>query len=266
MILKASVLALALLAPVAFADTTFLPDSALTASTSYYTNNLGAVAMDRNDDGYSSEISLGFNFTLYGNTYNSLYINNNGNVTFNNGLSTYTPQGPTGVNVPIISTYFADVDTRGDNNGQVYYRIADDTLYVTWDNVGYYNQHTDLRDSFQLVLRGDDVSFADGEGQIGFFYKNMQWTTGDASAGSGGMGGKPAAVGFGDGLGNAQALLSSQTADINNIVANSHIWFNVNDGGVIVVPPPVPEPETWALLGFGLVGLIGRRAMKRKAA
>ncbi|GAB7128919.1 hypothetical protein JCM19000A_34270 [Silvimonas sp. JCM 19000] len=266
MIIKASVLALALLAPAAFADTTFLPDSALTASTSYYTDNLGAVAMSPNDDYYTDRIDLGFNFTLYGKQYSSLYINNNGNVSFNNPIATYTPSGPTGVSEPIVSPYFADVDTRGAGSGQVYYRIENDTLYVTWDNVGYYSEHTDLRDSFQLVLRGDDVAIADGEGQIGFFYKDMQWTTGDASSGANGKGGDPAAVGFGDGEGNAQALLSSQQDNINQVVANSHIWFNVdNGGGVIVVPPPVPEPETWAMLGFGLVGLIGRRAMKRKA-
>ncbi len=135
MIIKASVLALALLAPAAFADTTFLPDSALTASTSYYTDNLGAVAMSPNDDYYTDRIDLGFNFTLYGKQYSSLYINNNGNVSFNNPIATYTPSGPTGVSEPIVSPYFADVDTRGAGSGQVYYRIENDTLYVTWDNV-----------------------------------------------------------------------------------------------------------------------------------
>ena len=47
------------------------------------------------------------------------------------------------------------------------------------------------------------------EGQIGFFWTTMQWETGDASGGSNGFGGDPAAVGFGDGLGNGQVLQGS---------------------------------------------------------
>ena len=35
--------------------------------------------------------------------------------------------------------------------------------------------------SFQLVLRGRGFAIPAGEGQIGFFYKGMQWETGDAS-------------------------------------------------------------------------------------
>ena len=34
----------------------------------------------RNDDGSSNSIPLGFSFCFYGTTYNSLFINNNGNV------------------------------------------------------------------------------------------------------------------------------------------------------------------------------------------
>ncbi|MBB5192703.1 hypothetical protein HNQ50_003447 [Silvimonas terrae] len=252
-----------MLSAAAHATVTTLPDSALTPSTSYYTDNLGSLAMTPNDDGSSSLINLGFNFTLYGTTYNSLYINNNGNVTFLNALGAYTPTGPTGVNVPIISPYFADVDTRG--TGTVSYRDDGSALYVTWDQVGYYGVHTDKLDSFQLVLRADGSVIPAGQGQIGFFYKQMGWTTGDASGGSGGFGGAPAAVGFGNGAGDAQVLFSSQASNINQIVNNSHIWFNISNGGGVVVVPSVPEPETWALMGMGVVGLIGAAARRRRA-
>jgi hypothetical protein len=64
----------------------------------YYTDTLGpnivttdggnaaniGQADGRNDDGFMS-LSLGFNVTFFGTTYNSLYINNNGNVTLVRG-------------------------------------------------------------------------------------------------------------------------------------------------------------------------------------
>ena len=36
----------------------------------------------RNDDGFTNVIAIPFNFCLYGQTWNNLYINNNGNVSF----------------------------------------------------------------------------------------------------------------------------------------------------------------------------------------
>ena len=43
-----------------------------------------------NDDGSTGSISLPFGFNFYGTTYHSLYINNNGNVTFTNSYSTFS--------------------------------------------------------------------------------------------------------------------------------------------------------------------------------
>ena len=83
-----------------------------------------------------------------------------------------------------MSPFFADVDTRNAASGVMWIRqdIANE-LIVTWDQVGYYSSHADKLDSFQLVLRGPDYPVPVGEGRIGFFYKTMQWETGDASGG-----------------------------------------------------------------------------------
>ena len=228
---------------------TVIPQSALIPSTNYYTDTIGGGIGDvvvmtgggneagvgnptgRNDDGFSGPKNLGFSLNFFGTNQSQYWVNNNGNISFNAGISAFTPSGPTGAPQPLISPFFADVDTRGALSGVTHLRtnIANEVI-VTWDQVGYFNSHDDKLNSFQLVLRGPGFSIPAGEGQIGFFYKGMGWETGDASGGSGGFGGTPGAVGFGDGAGNGQVLAGSTQNGIAAAVANHHIWFNLVGG------------------------------------
>ena len=223
----------------------------------YYTNSLGqnivttgggnaaniGLASGRNDDGYQA-LSLGFNVTFFGNTYNSLFINNNGSVSFGSGVAAFEATGPTGVDAPIISPFFGDVDTRNAGSGVVRYNLQQDQLVVTWDNVGYFSSRADLTNSFQLVLRSDSYNPAVGEGVIGFFYKTMAWEKTGTS--------QLAAVGFGNGNGDGQTIAGSLKEGMNAVVQNKYIWF---DAKLDTVPPiTVPEPSGLALLAIGLLG------------
>src|SRR5450830_1114125 len=273
---KLSVMALLLAGGAAEAALVTIPAASLNNSPGvytaggYYTDTLGpnivttgggnaangGLASGRNDDGFMA-LSLGFNVTFFGTTYNSLFINNNGNVSFGSGISSYIPSRPTGATAPIISPFFGDVDTRT-SAGVVHYNFSGNQLIVTWDNVGWYSEHATPTDSFQLVLRSDSYAVPVGEGSIGFFYEGMGWAGTDTNT--------VAAAGFGDGAGNGEVIAGSLAAGLNSVVQDKYLWFDAN---LNVVPGPngnaVPEPGMLPLIVIGLLGA-GLASRKKRNA
>jgi hypothetical protein len=151
-------------------------------------------------------LPLGFTANFYGAQRSRVYVNNNGNVTFDAPLSNYTPFPLAAVNREIIAPFFADVDTRAARSGVVRYGYGSvvfegrPAFCATWENVGYYLRGDDKLNSFQLLLvdRGDR---APGDFDIVFNYDQILWETGDADGGVGGLGGTPARAGFSNGTG-----------------------------------------------------------------
>lgn len=147
-----------------------------------------------NDDQSSSQLNLPFSLNFFGQTYSTFWENNNGNITFGAPLGTYTPRPFPIAGQPMIAPFWADVDTRG--GGAVYTASPDsNTLVATWHDVGYYSVHNDKTNDFQLTLLNRPDTGA-GNFDVEFRYRQLQWTTGDASGGSGGLGGTPAQAGY----------------------------------------------------------------------
>jgi hypothetical protein len=245
-----------------------------------------ANTLPANDDDSTGAVALGFNVNFFGVTSPTVFVNNNGNVTFSNPLSQFTPNGlAAGVGQPIIAPYFADVDTRG-GSGLVTYgtgTITDASLgwsnasefAVEWPSVGYYFEHTNKVATFELLL----VNRADtgaGNFDIEFNYNTIQWETGDASGGTNGLGGTSAAVGYSNGLsggsnvffqlpgslvngalidGGIDALI---THDLNSSVAGRYD-FQVRNGVVV----NGPEPGTTLLMAAGVLMLAGLYRRRR---
>lgn len=161
----------------------------------------------RNDDDYSYPVNLNFTFDLYGSAQTQLWINNNGSLSFDGGYCTYTPEGFPITGYPMVAAFWADVDTRGGASGIAWMEHGPNYLAVTWDHVGYYAVHDDLRSTFQVIISDGTFEPMGLGNNVCFCYGDMQWTTGDASGGSGGFGGSPATVGVNKGDGIDYALI-----------------------------------------------------------
>jgi HYR domain/Nidogen-like len=158
-----------------------------------------------NDDGSTGAVALPFTIDFFGNHYGLLYINNNGNVTFDHPMSTYTPFRLLTTSTPLIAPYFGDVDTRSFPASDVVRYGATtfgghDAMCVMWDGVGvgYYSFGTDKLNKFQLLLV-DRSDVGAGDFDIYFNYDQVQWEAGSASGGSGGLGGSSARAGWSNG-------------------------------------------------------------------
>ena len=165
-----------------------------------------ANTLQRNDDGSTGAVGLPFTPNFFGNSYGTAYVNNNGNLTFDGPLGTYTPFNLNTTNRAIIAPFFADVDTRAQGSDAVTYGTADfggrDAFCVNWTGVaggvGYFASHDDKLNSFQLLLV-DRSDIGPGDFDIIMNYNKIRWETGDASGGIGGLGGDSARVGYSNG-------------------------------------------------------------------
>ena len=230
------------------------------------------VEMSRGDDhcypqfaGPATTVELGFAINLFGVARSSCYVNNNGNITFDAPLFVYTPESLIKKQSVMIAPFWADVDSRNPLSGVTRFSSQPGTVNghqafgVTWREVGYFSQHVEKTNTFQLVL----IERADrnpGDFDIEFNYNRIEWETGDASGGSYGFGGSAARVGWtnGQGLfmefqgsGTSLALLDRLSNDDPNH-AQGLIYQMWNSGvpGRILIPVVNGLPQTEAGLDF----------------
>jgi hypothetical protein len=231
-----------------------------------------------NDDASTGRVNIGFTVNFFGNSYAYLYVNNNGNVTFDDIQSTFTPYGLTATDRAIIAPFFADVDTRYAGSPVTYGTGTFDgknAFGVNWIDVDYYDyndpSHTALN-SFQLLLV-ERADIGTGDFDIYFNYGSIQWETGTASGGNPyGLGGYSARAGWSNGQGESFELPGSAVNGAfldrgpNSLSAAGGYIFSVHNGSVAppTPVPGIPEPETYAMLlaGLGLMGLATKRRRK----
>jgi hypothetical protein len=225
-------------------------------------------SMAPNDDGSTGQLALGFDFCFYQQNRNSLYINNNGNVSFNAPFFNFTSTGFPVAGFDMIAPFWADVDTRNQTNAntnlvwhQTFGTPGHRVFVVTWDAVGWYNQAATPTNTFQVAMAENVNQFGVGL-NCAFSYGDMNWTTGTASGG-GPFGGTPATVGINNGNG----------VDFDQIGRYDHAGYDYNGSSNAVTNGVdsldlrtyyfdachgiLPAPGATALLGLG--GLLAAR-------
>lgn len=237
-----------------------------------------------NDDGSTAAVPLGFTLNFFGISRSAVFVNNNGNVTFDSTLSAFTPFDLTSTGREIIAPFFADVDTRSAGD-PVTYGIGTfagrPAFGVNYINVDYYSSsplHTN-RNSFQLILV-DRSDLASGDFDMVFNYDQIQWEAGTASGSDGnGLGGDSARVGYSNGTGDPGTFFELQGSAVNgafldggpnaliadrlNSDINGRYIFQSRSGGINPGTPttttalavPVGHLLGWLVLGLVLMSI-----------
>ncbi|XP_038065540.1 sushi domain-containing protein 2-like isoform X2 [Patiria miniata] len=178
----------------------------------------------------SVKVDLGSPFTYYGKKYSSVFVNDNGVLSFVNDLAQFgqweqLPLSTPGEQHILIAPFLADVDLTV--RGAIFYREATDeatkqkakdkvteyfvrhsdfkpknVFIVTWDNVGFQGSTADIpqTNTFQCVVTSDAVNTF-----VFFVYQNIAWYASVSAGGNeAGIGSNMPQVGFesGDGKNN----------------------------------------------------------------
>src|SRR5689334_6016197 len=174
-------------------------------------------SLTKGDDVSSSSVPLGFTINFLGQSSSSVYINTNGNITFNSAYDGYPGMAGddqaggvvlpiSNSTQPIIGAFLSDIDTSIPAIGTVSYGTATvngrPAFVVNFTNVTYFSfSDTDFdtqRSSYQIAI----VSRSDTRARnfyIELNYERIQWETADSNGGISGFGGDAALVGYSNG-------------------------------------------------------------------
>jgi len=227
---------------------------------------------------------LPFNVNVFGTSYSSFYVNENGSISFGGGFSGRPGNSdPANAGVPVFAPFLADVDSSLGGTVSHGFFTGENEISITWSDMSYLGQAPgDNRSvTMQIIIR--DISSqtgALGDFRIEFnhgsdFDGSMQWETGDLDGGTNGLGGMSALAGFWDGSGVGYELPGS---GVNGGLLGDGFCSGPNGGpacfdfdfefrsGIAYFADgtpifPVDEPPLLALLFMGLCMLARRRSI-----
>nr|CAI5831592.1 unnamed protein product [Callosobruchus analis] len=237
-----------------FAEVHCLPANLL-----YRTDLPEAKVLPKGDDLSSPEVRLRVPVLFFGTSFETLYVNNNGFMSFQTDIPLWiNMEFP--LEYPIIAPFYSNVDTT--RAGSVIYYETDDPellgratenahefflnygdfqatslFVVTWKDVGYFDQGDDKLNTYQVAIATDGV-----ETFVEFLYPDggIQWIqgTGDQS----GFPDARAQVGIVSPEGKLHQLPGSGTEQVRNLARLTNTGV---DGQFVykVDKPEIEEPD-----------------------
>ena len=115
-------------------------------ATALPTNPAGGYMIELYEDSYEV-VYPSRPISLYGNSYSYVFVNSNGNITFNNGDSTAAETLAVHFNRPRVSALFTDLSAQ---LGSVTYKNTADRLAITYQNVP--ERYSSSGNTFQVEL------------------------------------------------------------------------------------------------------------------
>ena len=120
------------------------------------------------DDG-SWELELPFAFPLGGATWDRVYVNDNGTLSFGTPVADYTPTENTFVYTPMVAPLWADLDSSVRSGHDIFVSSSTNAVTVRWARRYYGNSRYPYRFSATLFPDGDIVfSYGSGNAEGGF--------------------------------------------------------------------------------------------------
>lgn len=144
-------------------------------------------------DNYSAVINLGWNFNYFGQNFNQVVLTTKGTIVLGNaGYIDFTPSSfPTPLGTESddehdhICGFWTDFDFGA--SGDLYYLVTDDALYVNYIDVGYWPNQADKTNTFQMIICADGSDVIEGDNNVQFYYKDMQFANSQISGAQGGL-------------------------------------------------------------------------------
>jgi M6 family metalloprotease-like protein len=161
-----------------------------------YADLYGADFTAYGNDFSSDLVELGFTINFYGETTNTVFISENGCISFWRPIDVVNEELlTTDIDTPVIAAFHGDVDSRRAGaptsaRGTAWVMTEDgeyiltNVFAVTWKDVGYYSEQQNLLNTFQLVLI-DRSDRGENDFDIEFDYDKIQWDTWQTLDGTG---------------------------------------------------------------------------------
>ena len=234
---------------------------------------------------------LYFSVNVFGTSYDSFYINENGSISFGDAFSGRPSNAdPAFAGMPVFAPFFADVDTNLQPFGGAVswgFFPFQNGIAITWSSVGYEGAiDSSQRQDFQIIIIDiSDATGNEGDFRLEFNYEGgfngMVWETGDSDGGTNGLGGDSARVGFWDGFGVGfevegsgvnGALLGAECLENPFALSCNDYFYEFRNGtpytldGAPLIDTPEPGSTALLLGGIGILAWARKRRPRRTAA